>query len=119
MKKPKISLVCPSYNHGKFISFFLDSVLGQTYENFELIIIDDKSSDNTIAEIEKYKDSRIKLFQNPFNSGINAGLNKAISEAIGEYVVFIASDDVLELNFLEVMVDKIEKIQMQEFFIKL
>ena len=100
---PKISILTPSFNHEKFVGFFIESVLKQTLEDFELIIVDDCSSDNNVNEILKFKDSRIKLIQHPYNQGINAGLNTAFENASGEYLVFCASDDMLTPNALEVI----------------
>ncbi len=74
---PKISILTPSFNHEKFVGFFIESVLKQTLEDFELIIVDDCSSDNNVNEILKFKDPRIKLIQHPYNQGINAGINTA------------------------------------------
>ena len=100
---PKISILTPSFNHEKFVGLFIESVLKQTLEDFELIIVDDCSSDNNVNEILKFKDPRIKLIQHPYNQGINAGLNTAFENASGEYLVFCASDDMLTPNALEVI----------------
>lgn len=100
---PKISILTPSFNHERFVGLFIESVLKQSLEDFELIIVDDCSSDNNINEILKYEDSRIKLLQHPYNQGINAGLNTAFENASGEYLVFCASDDMLTPNALEVI----------------
>ena len=100
---PKISILTPSFNHEKFVGLFIESVLKQTLEDFELIIVDDCSSDNNVNEILKFKDPRIKLIQHPYNQGINAGINTAFENANGEYLVFCASDDMLTPNALEVL----------------
>lgn len=100
-KCPKISILTPSYNHQKYVKYFIESVLNQTEQDFELIIVDDNSTDNNVKEIEKFNDSRIKLIKHEYNQGINAGLNDAFAVANGEYCVFIASDDILEPNHLE------------------
>jgi glycosyltransferase involved in cell wall biosynthesis len=99
--KPKISIVCPSYNHERFVGKFIESVLSQTRTDWELIIADDNSSDNNVGEIEKYTDSRIRLVRHSWNMGINAGLNDGIGLAKGEYIVFCASDDMLYPEHLE------------------
>lgn len=100
---PKICILTPSFNHERFVGLFIESVLKQTLEDFELIIVDDCSSDNNVNEILKFKDPRIKLIQHPYNQGINAGLNTAFENANGEYLVFCASDDMLTPNALEVI----------------
>lgn len=102
---PKVSILCPSYNHGRFVGHFIKSVLEQTEKDFELIIIDDCSNDNNIEEIEKFSDNRIKLVKHTYNQGINATLNEAISLARGVYSVIIASDDMLYNNHLKSSVD--------------
>lgn len=99
--KPKISILTPSFNHGRYVGFFIESVLSQSFTDFELVIVDDYSSDNNINEIEKFKDSRIKLIKHPYNQGINAALNTAFENSSGEYLIFCASDDCLESSALE------------------
>lgn len=98
---PKISILTPSFNHEKYIRFFLQSVLGQTFQNFELIIVDDCSWDKNLEEIKKFKDERIKLIRHDYNKGINAALNTAFENSSGEILVFCASDDMLERDALE------------------
>lgn len=101
MSQPKVSLLCPAYNHERFVGFFIESVLKQTVQDWELIIVDDCSTDKTVEEIEKFTDPRIRLFKHEYNQGINAGLNDAFEQARGQYCVFIASDDMLMPNHLE------------------
>lgn len=99
---PKISILTPSYNHEKFVNYFIEGVLRQTMQDFELIIIDDYSTDRTVEQIEKFRDPRIKLIKHSYNKGINACLNDAFEIARGKYCVFIASDDIMAPNHLEV-----------------
>lgn len=99
----KISILTPCCNHAKYIKDYLQSVLNQTFGDFELIIVDDCSSDGSIEEIEKFKDTRIKLIKHEFNKGINAGLNTAFANSRGDFIVFMASDDMLMPNALEVL----------------
>lgn len=106
---PKISILAPSFNHEKFVGFFIESVLAQTFSDFECIIVDDCSSDRNVEEIQKYKDARIKLVRQPYNQGINASLNTAFENASGEYLVFCATDDMLKSNALEVLYSALEK----------
>ncbi|MDE7174550.1 MAG: glycosyltransferase [Helicobacter sp.] len=103
MNKPKISILAPSFNHQRFIGKFIESVLAQKFSDFECIIVDDCSSDGNVEEIQKYKDSRIKLITHSYNSGINAALNTAFENAKGEFIVFCAGDDMLKSNALEVI----------------
>lgn len=94
--KPLVSIVMPTFNDMKFLNRSIKSVLKQTYENIELLIIDDCSSDGTEEFIEKLKlnDSRIKYFKNKKNSGAAISRNLGVSYAVGEYIAFIDSDDI-------------------------
>lgn len=88
-----ISIIMPSYNSGKYICKSIDSVLRQTYKNFELIIIDDCSNDNTIEIVSSYKDERIKILKNESNQGAGITRNKGLSLANGRFICFLDSDD--------------------------
>lgn len=94
MSSPRISVVMPLYNNAKFIEESVESVLQQTYKNFELIIIDDCSKDGSIKRIEKYQDPRIKIIRNNKNIGVAKSLNKGLGIAKGEYIARCDSDDV-------------------------
>ena len=96
-----VSILCASYNHEKFISSFINSVLQQTNPNWELIIVDDCSTDNNVREIQKFKDSRIKLIKHPFNMGINCGINTGFAASSGQYIAFCASDDMLAPDYVD------------------
>lgn len=90
-----VSIIMPSWNTGKFIAESIRSVLNQTYINFELIIVDDCSTDNTDKIVNEFlKDKRIKYFKNEKNSGAAITRNKAIREAKGEWIAFLDSDDI-------------------------
>lgn len=97
----KISILVPTFNHEKYIKYFIESVLSQTEQDFELIIIDDCSTDNTIAEIEAFNDKRIKLYKHDFNMGINATLTDLIKFANSNILAISASDDILMPNYIE------------------
>ena len=91
-----VSIITPSYNSLKFIVQAIESVLSQTYQNWEMIIIDDCSPDNSNEIIEKYtkKDSRIKLIKLEQNSGPAVARNKGIEFTKGKYIAFLDSDDI-------------------------
>jgi len=93
---PLISIITPSYNSEKYISETIESVLAQTYKNWEMIIVDDVSSDDSLQIIEQYtqKDSRIKVIRSKQNMGPAHARNRAIKEAKGRYIAFLDSDDV-------------------------
>ena len=90
-----VSIITPSHNSMQFIPETIDSVMNQTYQNWELIIIDDHSQDNSVETVEKYleKDNRIKLIKLIENSGPAVARNRGIQEAKGRYIAFLDSDD--------------------------
>ena len=92
---PLVTIGIPTYNVGRFIALSIKSVLAQTYTNFELIITDDGSTDNTVDEISKFNDPRIKLIVDGKNHGISYRLNQQIDMARGEYFVRMDGDDIM------------------------
>jgi teichuronic acid biosynthesis glycosyltransferase TuaG len=98
-----VSVITPTYNSSKYIRFTIESIISQTYKNWELLITDDFSSDNTIQIIESYakNDSRIKLFKLEENSGAGIARNFSINKAQGRYIAFCDSDDQWKKNKLE------------------
>lgn len=96
-KNPRFSIIVTAYNLEKLISTAIDSILKQTYKDFELLVIDDCSSDKTVDVIKKYeeKDSRVKLLVNEKNSGPSIARNNAMEVAKGEYIVYLDGDDTL------------------------
>lgn len=91
--KPKISVVLTSYNHAKYIGKAIDSVLMQDFEDFELVIVDDCSIDNSEEIVQKFSDSRIRFIKNEKNLGMVRTVNKGIETARGEYIAHFNSDD--------------------------
>jgi len=100
---PKVSVIMPTYNGATFIRKSIDSVLNQSFKNFELIIINDGSTDNTGALIRKYRDERIVCLENKVNMGTSAARNKGIRHARGEYIAFCDHDDIFYTNHLKVL----------------
>lgn len=91
---PLISIITPVYNAEEYIDDAIQSVLSQTYSNWELILVDDCSTDNSVKIINKYlSDTRIKLLMNKVNSGPAVARNKALDNASGDYITFLDSDD--------------------------
>jgi len=103
MDKALISVVMPVYNAEKFLSQAIESVLAQTYKNFEFIIVDDCSSDNSYKIIEKYQktDQRIKLFKNNRHQGVGFTLNYAIKQGTGQFIARMDADDMMDPKRLE------------------
>ena len=93
MKNPRFSIICPAFNHERYVAWFIDSVLAQTVSDWELVIVDDCSSDNTAKIIKSYTDKRIKFIQHKINGGINAAINTGVENATGEYIMFLDGDD--------------------------
>ena len=91
---PRVSIILPVYNGGKFLREAIDSVLGQSYNDFELVVIDDGSTDDSVAIIQSYSNSRIKLLRNGMNLGITKSLNNGIAAAAGEYLCRMDADDI-------------------------
>lgn len=103
-----VSIICPMHNGERFAMQTIDCVLSQTYKNFELLIIDDCSKDNTVEIVKKYGDSRIKLFINEANSGAAFSRNRALSIASGEYIAFLDGDDLWKDDKLEKQIEFME-----------
>src|ERR1041384_7268362 len=92
---PLVSVLMTAYNREDYIAEAIESVLASTYTNFELIIVDDCSSDNTVAIAKEYKakDKRIKVYVNEKNLGDYPNRNKAASYANGDFLMYVDSDD--------------------------
>ena len=107
MNKPLVSIIIPSYNSEKFISETILSIQNQTYTNWEIILVDDCSTDGTIAIIEKFSkdDPRIQWFQLPQNSGTGIARTRAITEAKGRYIAFLDADDLWKPEKLQKQID--------------
>lgn len=98
---PKVTVKIPSYNHGKFIGKAIQSILDQTFQDFEILIVDDCSPDNSVEVIKSFNDPRIKLIVNEKNMGACYGHNLMIDMAQGEYIALLNSDDIWLPNKLE------------------
>ena len=98
-----VSIITPTYNSSKYIHYTIESIISQTYKNWELLITDDFSSDDTVQIVESYvkKDSRIKLFKLEKNCGAGVARNNSIKFAKGRYITFCDSDDHWKKNKLE------------------
>ncbi len=99
-----VSIIMPSWNTGRWIAESIESVINQTYQNWELIIVDDCSTDNTDDIVGSFKDNRIKYFKNDINSGAALTRNRALREARGEWIAFLDSDDLWVPTKLEKMI---------------
>ena len=89
-----VSIIVPAYNTGKYIGRMIRSVQAQTYSNWELVIVDDCSTDDTRAVVESFDDERIRYFRNERNKGAALSRNYALREARGRWIAFLDSDDI-------------------------
>ena len=111
MKNPKVSVIMSVYNSDKFLSESIESILNQTFRDFEFIIINDCSTDKSLDIIKKYSknDNRIVLIENENNIGLTKSLNKGVKIAKGNYIARIDADDTALNNRFEVQYNFLEK----------
>jgi glycosyltransferase involved in cell wall biosynthesis len=105
---PKVSVIIPTYNRSSLVKEAVKSVLAQTFKDFEVIVIDDGSTDDTRNVIEGIGDGRVKYFHKQ-NGGVSSARNLGLSKANSVYVAFLDSDDLWPENFLEVMLRELQK----------
>ena len=98
---PFFSIVIPLYNKETFISSTIQSVLGQTFSDFEVIIVDDCSTDKSLSVAKQMKDSRIQIIKHSENKGLSASRNTGIKNAKANYIAFLDADDIWKPNFLQ------------------
>ncbi len=108
MRTPFFSIIIPTYNREKMIGRAIESVLNQSFADWELIIVDDGSRDNTKAVVEQYSDERIKYIYQE-NAERSAARNNGISKATGEYMCFLDSDDYYQENRLDLLYKSISE----------
>jgi glycosyltransferase involved in cell wall biosynthesis len=106
---PKISVIIPTHNRAALLERAIDSVLSQTFEDFELIVVDDGSSDNTVEVLSAIQSDRLIVIQHKQNQGQSAAANAGIERARGEIVSFLDSDDVWLRRYLEKVVEAFDK----------
>lgn len=107
MAIPDISVIIPLYNKGKYIVRALDSVFAQTYQDFEVIVVDDGSTDNGLEIVQQYRDSRLRLIRQA-NAGPGAARNRGLKASKAPFVAFLDADDEWLPEFLEVSVSSLK-----------
>ncbi len=113
----KFSIIMPVYNVEKYVEKTIKTIINQTYKNFELIVVNDGTKDNSVEIIKKIqkKDGRIKVY-NKENGGLSSARNYGLKYATGDYVCFVDSDDYLYLNYLEILNEELTKKEVDLIF---
>lgn len=111
----KISVVIPLYNKEHSISDTINSVLSQSFKNFEIIVVDDGSNDKSFSVVENINDARIKLIKKR-NKGVSTARNVGIKNATGEYIFFLDADDIILENCFEVLIDLVNEFPQAKIF---
>lgn len=109
-----VTIIMPAHNSEKYIEKSIESVISQTYEKWELFVVDDCSNDGTAAKVQKYHDERIKLIKLEQNAGVAHARNIGIKQANGEYTAFIDSDDLWKPTKLERQIEFYKKEEKKE-----
>lgn len=111
-KSPLVSIIVPVYNVEAYIEECLDSIVDQTYNNIEIIVVDDGSTDNSYQKIQLYlTDNRVQLIKQE-NKGLSGARNTGLRAATGKYILFVDSDDYIETTTIKEVVEKLEKNQV-------
>ena len=109
MKKiPLVTVILPSYNHGKHVAGCIEAFLSQTMQDFELVIIDDASTDDNLLRIKRFSDSRVKLIKRDHNHGVAAGMNDGLRAATASLVCIFATDDMPDADYLAEAIKTLE-----------
>ena len=107
--RPEISVLMPVYNGDKFLAKAVNSILNQTFNNFEFIIINDGSTDNSLTILKSFNDKRINIINNTENKGITFALNKGLKSAKGKYIARQDQDDISDPNRFLLQIEYLEK----------
>jgi glycosyltransferase involved in cell wall biosynthesis len=106
---PRVTITIPVYNGEREIGDAIASVLSQSFEDYELLVIDDCSSDNTVEKVLQYSDQRIRLIRNSKNLGYQGNFDRCVNEAFGDYLKILCHDDVLLPGSLQKQVELLDK----------
>lgn len=115
MQSVKVSVIMPAYNRELYIRESIDSVLAQSFTEFELVVVDDGSTDTTAAIVESYTDSRIRLIRQP-NGGVSVARNTGLKAARGQFITFLDSDDLYYPDFLKTLYRLIQSNRTEMVF---
>lgn len=105
----KVSVIIPTYNMAEYVCQAIDSVLAQTYDDFEIIVVNDGSTDNTEEVLKKYESNKKIKIINQSNKGLACSRNAGIKHSKGEYIAWLDADDIWRKDFLEIAVKQLER----------
>jgi glycosyltransferase involved in cell wall biosynthesis len=108
-KKSLVSVIIPAFNTENYIKECVDSIVNQTYDNLEILIYNDGSTDNTLEILKQYRDSRIRVYTNSKNRGVSHARNVLLEKAQGGYIMYQDSDDISFENRIEILVKHIRE----------
>jgi glycosyltransferase involved in cell wall biosynthesis len=109
MKQVKVSVCIPVYNGAKYIKEAINSALNQSFQDFEIIVVDNKSTDNSLEIVRAITDSRIRIFENESNLGMLGNWNKILTLANGEYIKILPADDALYPDCLRLQCEVLDQ----------
>lgn len=109
-KMISFSICIPNYNYARYIGETIQSVLNQTYPHFEIVVVDNASTDNSVEVVKSFRDPRIKLFVNQYNVGFAPNLDRAAQRASNPYIIMLSSDDLMKPMALEVYADILARL---------
>jgi len=109
MAQPLVSIIIPTYNRSQYLKRAINSVLNQTYDNIELIIVDDNSNDDTMFIIKNFKDKRIRYIKNLRNMGSSFSRNEGLAISKGEYINFLDDDDILLPRKIQLQINRFQE----------
>ena len=112
----QFSVVIPLYNKEKYVEQTLKSVVGQTYQNFEVVIVNDCSTDNSVDVVKDIDDHRIKIIEHSENKGLSASRNTGINAATYPYIAFLDADDYWDSTYLETILSLIKEYPDESVF---
>jgi glycosyltransferase involved in cell wall biosynthesis len=112
---PEVSVCMPIFNGERFLREAIESVLGQNWADFELIIVDDASTDDSLNVASSFKDPRLRLYRNEVTAGMPGNWNVALSRVTGRYVKFLFQDDILYLDCISTMVAALKRHETTGF----
>lgn len=110
MSKPSFSVCIPNYNYAHYIGETIQSVLDQTYPDYEIVVVDNASTDNSVEAIRSFSSERVRLFQNEYNVGFAPNLDRAAMQACNPFIIMLSSDDLMRPTALEEYAHIIERL---------